>query len=178
MELSKVLAGLFLSTYVMVAPAEEIHLGKEVSKQQIIDILSPRRAKDSPNTRGISLQKNRIETSSSNKRAVAIDIYFEFNSYELLDSAEAQLRPLGEALKSAPLANISFTLEGHTDAVGDDDYNLLLSEKRAVAVKSYLAREYEIDASRIRAIGMGESALFDKDNPDSGVNRRVTIVAY
>ena len=62
---------------------------------------------------------------------------------------------------------------GHTDGLGDDDYNLALSQRRAEAVKSYLVSTYNVDPSRLVTVGRGESELLDAANPESPINRRV-----
>ena len=89
-----------------------------------------------------------------------------------------QLSPVGEALASNELSSVEFTLEGHTDAAGDADYNLTLSERRAQSVKSYFTDNYALEPGRVEAMGKGESELIDRSNPNSGVNRRVTIIAH
>ena len=104
-------------------------------------------------------------------------MYFDFDSAVLTESARQQLYPVGEALQSNELANLEFTLEGHTDAAGEDSYNLSLSEQRARAVMEYFVNEFAVAPERIIAQGKGESELLDYENPNSGVNRRVRIVA-
>ncbi|MBK5950261.1 hypothetical protein CH339_11100 [Rhodobium orientis] len=68
-----------------------------------------------------------------------------------------------------------FLIEGHTDAVGDEESNLVLSEDRALAVKVALVEEYGIDESNLEVAGYGEQYLkIDTDGP-SHENRRVTV---
>jgi len=156
--------------------AQSIHLGKETNVQQVIDILSPKEAGARPKTRGLSLHSQNTDEIRK-PRALSLEIYFEFDSYELVNSAKDQLRPVGEALKSEQLESVSFTLEGHTDNVGEAHYNQNLSEKRAKAVKAFLESEFDVPSDKVQAVGAGESRLFDQENPESGVNRRVTIIA-
>ena len=79
-------------------------------------------------------------------------------------------------MASDKLIKHRFRIEGHTDAAGNEKYNKMLSDKRAVSVKNYLASVYGIDTRRLEDIGMGETSLMDKVNPLSGLNRRVQIV--
>lgn len=74
--------------------------------------------------------------------------------------------------------NTQATIEGHTSAPGDEDYNQDLSERRAKAVKVLLTDIYGIDGSRLKTVGYGESRLKDTSNTESAhrVNRRIEAV--
>ena len=99
-------------------------------------------------------------------------VNFAFNSSELTSNAKNSLSKLITALVNTPDTNIS--VYGHTDAVGRDDYNLKLSQKRAEEVKAYLVSN-GISPDRITAIGMGETSPVSDNSTDSGraENRRV-----
>ena len=95
-----------------------------------------------------------------------LDILWNLNSANLKGSIkreiDAVLLPL---LNSKP--NISVELSSHTDSRGSDDFNKVLSQRRADAVKNYLISR-GIDASRIVSKGYGESRLLN--NCTNGVN--------
>ncbi len=107
---------------------------------------------------------------------MSMEIIFGYNSAELTAEAKEQLKPVGEALASETLKNLSFVVEGHTDAVGGQAYNKTLSEERAASVKQFLVKTFNIEASHIQIIGKGKSDLFDPNNPASEKNRRVRFV--
>jgi len=67
---------------------------------------------------------------------------------------------------------------GHTDSDGDDAANMDLSKRRAASVKSALASEFKIDASRMDTDGKGESQPIDKNDNAAGKanNRRVEFI--
>ena len=109
--------------------------------------------------------------------ALSVELIFGYNSAELTDSAKQQLKPIGEALSSGKLQNLSFVVEGHTDAVGSQTYNKTLSEQRAASVKQFLVDIYKLDGAHIQVVGKGKTDLLDPNNPDSEVNRRVRIIA-
>ncbi len=113
---------------------------------------------------------------SSPSPTVTMELKFAFDSYQLTPEAKRVLDNLSQALKRDELANYTFLVEGHTDAVGSERYNMTLSEKRAMAVQSYLVLEHGIALDRIKMTGRGESELLDRDHPESGVNRRVAII--
>ena len=75
--------------------------------------------------------------ANTDAAALSLPVRFEFDSAEILPAARAQLDALAEGIKLlAP--NRVVTIEGHTDAVGTEAYNLELSQARACAVRDYL----------------------------------------
>ncbi len=100
------------------------------------------------------------------------DILFEFDSAKLTPSSERTLSRIAKSLQSQK--NFNVEIGGNTDSVGSADYNQLLSEKRAQAVRRYLISE-GVDASRLTARGYGESNPVASNSTVSGraMNRRV-----
>jgi OmpA-OmpF porin, OOP family len=101
-------------------------------------------------------------------------VKFEFDSDRLTPEAREILNDVAETLKAYP--NIDVELEGHTDAIGSDNYNLGLSERRANSVKAYLEGR-GIPARRMRPVGYGESQPIASNDTDEGreENRRVEL---
>lgn len=142
------------------------------SADQLIDSLNP----ESP-SRGIRVvPKGATAATEPDRAAVSLQINFEFNSYSLTPNATRQLDVLAQALKSSALGQDAFLIEGHTDSVGGEQYNLNLSEYRAREVKRYLVESAGVDAQRLTTLGRGEMVLLDEQNPRSGKNRRVQII--
>ena len=110
-------------------------------------------------------------------RAVAIDlqVQFNFNSADLLPQGRQQLDELALALGNQALASEGFEVIGHTDRVGNADYNVQLSKARAAVVKDYLITSHAISPSRLMTSGMGFNQLADPANPTAAINRRVEI---
>ena len=100
------------------------------------------------------------------------DINFEFNSSKLSGTSQDSLDKIVEGLRGQPSMNL--IIEGHTDAVGTDAYNLKLSQLRAASARSYLISK-GIDASRLQTRGYGESrpVASNKDPEGRAQNRRV-----
>ena len=96
---------------------------------------------------------------------------FEFNSDQLTQAARENLDQFAKAIKDPRLAGSKFEIDGHTDAVGPEEYKQGLSERRADAVVSYLASD-GIDKSLLLAKGFGKSKP-RVANPYSPENRRV-----
>jgi len=104
-----------------------------------------------------------------------LDVFFKYASAEFTYKAKRALDALGYALTSKKLYNKRFLIEGHTDAHGSQYKNQHLSERRAIAVKRYLARHFDVDPHRLVAIGYGEDRPYHHSDPYAGVNRRVEI---
>ncbi|MFP5306240.1 MAG: OmpA family protein, partial [Gammaproteobacteria bacterium] len=101
-------------------------------------------------------------------------VKFEFDSDRLTPRAKEILNDVAETLKNYP--NINVELEGHTDAIGTDAYNLGLSERRANAVKRYL-EDRGIGGARMKPVGYGESQPIATNDTEIGreENRRVEL---
>jgi outer membrane protein OmpA-like peptidoglycan-associated protein len=107
----------------------------------------------------------------------SLDLYvqFAFNSAELLPRGRQQLDQLGQALNNRRLLKWGFELAGHTDAVGDADYNMKLSLERANAVKHYLVTKHRLNPNRLVPLGFGYTRLANQANPTAAINRRVEV---
>lgn len=110
--------------------------------------------------------------AASTPKSLAIPIRFSFDSTRILGSAAAQLDAVAEGIRIAG-PNVHVVIEGHTDALGGAEYNLMLSFKRATAVKSYLVQRHGIAADTLKVLGLGESAPLNQGDPRAAENRRV-----
>jgi OmpA-OmpF porin, OOP family len=110
-------------------------------------------------------------------RQASILVTFVTNSADLTGTAKGALDVLAGAMKSERLAAVRFTIEGHADPRGSEEYNLKLSQARAESVRAYLMASHGMAPERISAVGKGSSALMKPSEPAAPENRRVTIVA-
>ncbi len=103
------------------------------------------------------------------------DVLFKTGSYELLSGARERLAKVSGIVIAHP--GLHLEVEGHTDAVGSDDYNQKLSENRAQAVRDYLVQQGISDNS-IVSRGLGKTQpVATNDTPDGRQqNRRVELV--
>lgn len=105
------------------------------------------------------------------------DLLFEYDSATLKPAATESLNKLGALIEKN--AQAVFRIEGHTDSFGSDEYNQVLSMKRAEAVKTWLKQKMNIGDEKISTLGLGKSRLLF---PATGtvmeqqLNRRVEIV--
>ncbi|TDR22520.1 OmpA family protein [Marinicella litoralis] len=103
------------------------------------------------------------------------DVLFEFNQADLVNGAARNLDPLVKALNKDMDQKV--IVEGHTDNIGSQAYNLSLSEKRANSVKAYLVSQ-GIDGNRISTQGLGFEFPVANNQTNEGrqQNRRVEII--
>lgn len=110
------------------------------------------------------------------KRAVTYGIYFDFNKDTLKPESAPVLKEIADAMTHNP--DWKLTVEGHTDNIGGDPYNLDLSKRRAAAVKQALVGEYNIAGDRLLTNGFGASHPVAPNDTLEGRarNRRVELV--
>jgi outer membrane protein OmpA-like peptidoglycan-associated protein len=109
-------------------------------------------------------------------QAEVYGIYFDFASDKIKPESEPVLREIADALTHNPAWKLR--VEGHTDNIGGDQYNLDLSQRRAEAVKLALATRYHIAADRLTPQGFGATRPKEPNDTLAGRarNRRVELV--
>ena len=112
--------------------------------------------------------------SVMNKKYILEDILFEYDSYELSEEVKSSLNLFIKWLKFQDEINIK--IEGHTDSVGSDSYNILLSRRRAEEVLSFLVKS-GIEKNKIKAVGLGNKFPIFKGY-DGPRNRRIEISIF
>ena len=98
-------------------------------------------------------------------------VRFEFNEYNLSGSAQSALGQYADCIKKGSLR---FTLEGHADERGTDEFNMVLSQKRAAAVRKYLV-DLGVSGGALDTVGYGENkpAVNGSNEQAWATNRRV-----
>ena len=102
-------------------------------------------------------------------------VSFVTGSAELTEAGQREAQKFAAALGSPLLSGMRFTIEGHTDAVGNRDYNVDLSKRRAQAVVDYLVGK-GVDRARFDVVGHGFDRPLDGFAATAGANRRVEVV--
>ena len=102
------------------------------------------------------------------------DVFFDFDKYNIKPQFDYELDAVAKVLRMNPSVNIR--IEGHTDNVGKEKYNIRLSERRANSIKVYLEK-LGIDEDRLSTIGYGFSRpIATNSTPeDRALNRRVEL---
>lgn len=103
------------------------------------------------------------------------NVLFDFNMATLRPEAREKLAKLAGIVLATP--GLRLSVEGHADAIGSDEYNQKLSERRAGSVRDYLVGQ-GVDGASVTARGFGESQPIASNETAEGrqQNRRVEIV--
>jgi outer membrane protein OmpA-like peptidoglycan-associated protein len=106
---------------------------------------------------------------------MTLQVLFDFNKDTLTEADLKELQKVVAFVKKYPSARIR--LDGYTDSIGTDAYNIKLSEKRATAVMNYLVKEAGVESSKITAVGHGKAdPVADNETAEGRAkNRRVEI---
>lgn len=101
-------------------------------------------------------------------------VAFELNSAELTAESRPVLTRVAAELSKYPRLRVE--LQGHTDSSGSDDYNLKLSQRRALAVRDYLIAQ-GVPSGQLEARGYGETQPIASNATAEGraLNRRVVM---
>jgi outer membrane protein OmpA-like peptidoglycan-associated protein len=112
----------------------------------------------------------------SSGRYVTRGILFDPDSDRIKPESAPVVKMIAKGLEANPA--LKLLIEGHTDSTGDADHNLDLSKRRAEALKSVLAAQFKIDASRLTTAGLGATKPVDTNDTPQGraQNRRVDLV--
>ena len=110
------------------------------------------------------------------KATVELMVQFDTDRSIVKNEYRDDIRRVADFMKEYP--NTKAVIEGHTDSVASDAYNLRLSNDRANSVRQYLIKEFGVEASRLTSRGYGESRPIATNDTDEGrqKNRRVWAV--
>lgn len=146
-----------------------------------------------PDTRGLVIVPTTDPNASDDSGAVAsasvqpaysavaredqvnVQISFDFDSAALRSDQKPKLATLCAVMQGIDVAQ--FQIIGHTDSKGSAQYNEQLSLLRAQEVKRHLVDDCGIDAARLQAVGLGEQAPINSNDPRAEENRRVEFQA-
>ncbi|MGM4931182.1 OmpA family protein [Tardiphaga sp. 619_E2_N8_5] len=128
-------------------------------------------------TRSLSIgEREQIAAVAQTKPAIDLEITFDYNSANISKKSLSSVQALGKALSSEDLKGATFVVAGHTDAVGGEEYNQDLSERRADAIKRYLTDKYGIAGADLVTVGYGKGKPKAGVAPTDPSNRRVQVV--
>ncbi|PJG55709.1 hypothetical protein CVM73_09180 [Bradyrhizobium forestalis] len=195
------LKAITLSTALSMTASLALAGDNNISAGQIIDALKPK-----PATRGLSVgpqadttaqakeatflntvrnrstrslstgEREQIAELAATKPKIDLEIQFDYNSADIAKTSVASVQALGKALSDPALKGSTFVVAGHTDAIGGEEYNQGLSERRADTIKKYLMQNYGLNGNDLVTVGYGKTKLKDTVNGAAPINRRVQVV--
>lgn len=117
-----------------------------------------------------------FDPNNINPEDIVCTVYFGFDQYAIPSSERGKLKEAAQFYSANP--NVKTVLVGRTDWYGTEEYNLLLSDKRASAVSEYLETN-GVNAANMERLPVGEANAtpdVDKNSPQAKQDRRVEIV--
>jgi OmpA-OmpF porin, OOP family len=107
---------------------------------------------------------------------IDLDIQFNPDTPVIRPVSYRTIARIADALTNPALMSYTFLVVGHMDATGRRDNNLMLSQRRAEAIRDALVNTFKLSSKRIFAVGLGEEQLADANNPKAAVNQQSQIV--
>ena len=140
------------------AELEHTFLGEGV--EPVLDVFQIAKAEPSD---GLQDQLNRIQEEEFSKAANLEDVFFQFDSWVLTQEGQRSLERTLGWFNQDPSSNL--IIEGHADQRGTQAYNMVLGEKRALAVQDYLL-QLGIATSRLAIVSYGKDKPFCVDDTE------------
>lgn len=146
--------------------------GKKCSSGKCIVAQVSECAADDDCPSGQGCTKGKCVAAQSSSNACTFEpVRFDFNEYNLSGSTQSSLASYADCIKKGSLR---FTLEGHADDRGTDEFNMVLSQKRAASVRKYLV-DLGVSGGALDTVGYGENkpAVNGSNEEAWSANRRV-----
>jgi outer membrane protein OmpA-like peptidoglycan-associated protein len=152
-----------------------IRLDTEIRKPNNTEIILVQ-SLQSPKPALAKVKPNRIPiTHQAAKSENGYFIHFTLNSFDLEPEYKSHLDRLSTVLTSEAMLKTCLRVSGHTDTSGSADYNMMLSQKRAIMVATYLADVGKIDPTRVQIAALGEKEPLPYIVGHDPHNRRVAF---
>ncbi|WP_407176510.1 OmpA family protein [Bradyrhizobium sp. STM 3562] len=111
-----------------------------------------------------------------NLPTVALDIHFDTDTPVVRPDSYKTVGRLADALVNASLLPYGFLIVGHSDSTGRREANVILSQRRADAIRDVLVNTFKISAKRLQTLGVGEEQFIDQAHPTSPANLQIQIL--
>jgi outer membrane protein OmpA-like peptidoglycan-associated protein len=105
-----------------------------------------------------------------------VDIQFDTDTPIVRPESYQTLGRLADTLVNSALLNYTFLIVGHIESTGRRENNVLLSQRRADAVRDILINTFKISSKRLQSVGLGEEQLLDPARPNAPVNNQTQIM--
>jgi OOP family OmpA-OmpF porin len=122
-----------------------------------------------------NLATKKMAAEQKTSWVIASDYLFDFDKSVIKKQYYGQLDEIAAEIKSDPTRKVE--IQGHTDSVGSEKYNMGLSERRANAVRNYLIKRGGVNPDQLTVVGYGETMPIAPNTTKEGraKNRRVEL---
>jgi OmpA-OmpF porin, OOP family len=108
---------------------------------------------------------------------VTFDVLFDPDSSIIRPGSYGTLGRIADTLTDPALLPYRFLIVGHTESGGRRDHNLIVSQRRADAIRDVLVTTFKISPKRLQTLGLGEEQLRDAARPPAATNRRIQVMS-
>jgi outer membrane protein OmpA-like peptidoglycan-associated protein len=105
-----------------------------------------------------------------------VDIQFDTDTPIVRPESYQTLGQIADTLVNSALLPYTFLIVGHVESTGRRENNVLLSQRRADAVRDILINTFKISSKRLQSVGLGEEQLLDSARPNAPVNNQTQIM--
>lgn len=129
-------------------------------------------------TLGAKVDNDGCPATATHLESINLEVLFETGKFDVKPIYYPEIQKLADFMYANPDSTV--IIEGHTDNVGGEEYNVELSRNRANAIALVVIRQFGIDRNRVRGIGYGESRPIASNDTAMGreQNRRVVAELY
>jgi OmpA-OmpF porin, OOP family len=140
-------------------------------RQQVLERSKSRSKNEPPPQKRppIAPELTKLPTSS-------LDIQFDVDTPIVLPASYETLGRIADALTHSSLLPYTFLVVGHIESTGRRENNVLLSQRRADAIRDILINTFKIAPKRLQSVGLGEEQLLDPARPNAPANNQVQIM--
>jgi outer membrane protein OmpA-like peptidoglycan-associated protein len=145
---------------------------------------------DVPALRAQVLEKSKIRSKTDpppNKRpliapdltklpTINLDIQFDVDTPIVQPASYQTLGRIADALVHSSMLPYGVLIVGHSESNGRREANVILSQRRADAIRDMLVNTFKIATKRVQSVGLGEEQFIDQARPTSPVNNQIQVV--
>ena len=111
-----------------------------------------------------------------NLPAFNVDLQFDQDTPIVRPESYQAVGRIADAMVYSDLLPYTFLIVGHVEANGKRESNVILSQRRADAIRDILANTFKISVKRLQSVGLGEEQLLDPSKPTAAVNQQIQII--
>ena len=113
-----------------------------------------------------------------NLPAFSTPIQFDDDTPIIQPASYQTVGRIADAMVQASLLPYTFLIVGHVESNGKREANVILSQRRADAIRDVLVNTFKISAKRIQSIGLGEEQFLDRARPTAATNGQTQILTF
>jgi outer membrane protein OmpA-like peptidoglycan-associated protein len=113
-----------------------------------------------------------------NLPAFSTPIQFDDDTPIIQPASYQTVGRIADAMVQASLLPYTFLIVGHVESNGKREANVILSQRRADAIRDVLVNTFKISAKRIQSIGLGEEQFLDRARPTAAINGQTQVLTF